>query len=566
MNMLSEQEVSKLIKRVAALEDQVAKVSRDNNTAYSAYGSANQLALRVVSLTPQLLDVVWKNNTPAAGSIAWSAGMVIYNGEVYDLFAGSSANKYIYWTRDTPRQFQSSNTFPDLGDDDFLIATNLDGVHDLAWHNASADSHIVDRHIEFLSVTKLVGSLLESTVLSLRIIIVDGMTLSNNNPSAGSIAWSSCQVFYAGTSYNISAGNTSHKFVYWDVGDSSFSTTDTFVPQTGRYQIATNTSGVADEAWSKIAAGAVVDANILSVQAAKINGQLVAGQIATAAIDATKVNLKTLILTGLVLTDNSPAAGRVAWSACTVFFNGSSYSVASGDTSSASHKFITWTVGASVFSSAEIYTPSDSVFLIATNTGGTSSEVWNKGGTGLSALVKSNMSFGLLEGFQLQPTAFLTLTDPEIPFASGAPASLAFNLLTVNQPGVLLNCRIQTTDPYVSNPGAISLPIGAVLNLYLRYTIDGAPSQLIRLGTWSVPSSASYGPIPLDDDIQTFAGVLEGDGSAANDILITSNLGLTFTESCVVDVLLATNNASINAPHRKLYGETKFRIAYALKV
>jgi hypothetical protein len=441
--------------------------------------------------------------------------------------------------------------------DDTAWSKAVDGANLLANSVTAAKADIASFQAAILSA----GSI-NASMLNIYNVLLAGLTLTNNSPAAGRVSWSACTVYYQGTAYNIASGNTpssAEKFITWTVGDTSFVAASTFTPGPNVFLIATNVSGSGDTAWNKIARSSITG-DLVDVPALQ-SAILTAGSINTSML-----NLYNVLVVGLTLTDNSPAAGRVAWSACTVYHQGVGYSISSGSTASSAEKQIYWTLGNSTFTSAATYIPAPNIFPIATNTDGIADTSWNKGGNARSSVQRSNVSFGLLEGFQLQPTAFLTLTDPEIPFASGAPASLAFNLLTVNQPGVLLNCRIQTTDPYVSNPGAISLPIGVVLGLYLRYTIDGAPSQLIRLGTWSVPSSASYGPIPLDDDIQTFAGVLEGDGSAANDILITSNLGLTFTESCVVDVVLTSTGASSNPPHRKLYGETKFRMAYALKV
>jgi len=78
------------------------------------------------------------------------------------------------------------------------------------------------------------------------------LTLADNDPSAGRISWTVCNVYYSGTEYSITAGDTDKQFVYWDSGNSTFTAADSFTPQRGRYLIATNNSGTADEAWNKL--------------------------------------------------------------------------------------------------------------------------------------------------------------------------------------------------------------------------------------------------------------------------------------------------------------------------
>jgi hypothetical protein len=75
----------------------------------------------------------------------------------------------------------------------------------------------------------------------------------------------------------------------------------------------------------KIAANAVTTAKIdaLAVNAAKI---------AAGAVSAQKLAIVDWYPVGLTWTDNSPSAGYVAWSACTMYYNGNSYSVAGGNT------------------------------------------------------------------------------------------------------------------------------------------------------------------------------------------------------------------------------------------
>src|SRR5579864_1357341 len=87
---------------------------------------------------------------------------------------------------------------------------------------------------------------------------VVGMTIQNNTPSGGQISWSACTLYYNGTAYPISAGNSgTNQFVWWVVGSNSFTSGNSFVPGPTIFPVLTNVAGVADITWPKLGAGAV---------------------------------------------------------------------------------------------------------------------------------------------------------------------------------------------------------------------------------------------------------------------------------------------------------------------
>lgn len=95
------------------------------------------------------------NGTPGslAGSVYWNAHTLYYQGVAYSIAAGSSSNGYIYWNPAVSTTvYQTSATNPALTDAAFMIATNVSGVHDLAW-NAIANALIGTAYIENLAVT-----------------------------------------------------------------------------------------------------------------------------------------------------------------------------------------------------------------------------------------------------------------------------------------------------------------------------------------------------------------------------------------------------------------------------
>jgi len=119
---------------------------------------------------PVLESDSWTNDSPGAGSVAWNEHSLFYNGAEYTIAAGNTALKYIYWLNGLSI-YDSSNTNPTLTDDDFIIAVNESGTHDLAW-NAIANqvigsayienASIIDAHIDNVAANKIVADQLSA--------------------------------------------------------------------------------------------------------------------------------------------------------------------------------------------------------------------------------------------------------------------------------------------------------------------------------------------------------------------------------------------------------------------
>lgn len=147
-------------------------------------------------------------------------------------------------------------------------------------------------------------------------VIVTGLTLTDNSPSAGNIAWSACSVFYNGVEYDVPSGNTSggDQFVYWTVGNFILTEAASFTPGPTVFLIATNRAGASDIAWNKIAGGGVVSQHLdIGRQLDGPNG--------------------VLTLDDFVFSDNTPGAGSISWNSGTVTYKGVTYTVSSGNTS-----------------------------------------------------------------------------------------------------------------------------------------------------------------------------------------------------------------------------------------
>lgn len=72
-----------------------------------------------------------------------------------------------------------------------------------------------------------------------------------------------------------------------------------------------------------------------------ISGQIAAQDLADFAVDATKMFISAVVLTGDRWGDNSPGAGRIAWNPHTLVFRGVKYEIAAGNTPAA-HEFVYW--------------------------------------------------------------------------------------------------------------------------------------------------------------------------------------------------------------------------------
>jgi len=139
----------------------------------------NDFALHASKLwlnIPMLEGDSWSDNDPSSGQISYTAHTLYYGGAAYSIEAGSTANKYVYWVNgDTAYSFSDTN--PTLSDGDFIIAVNIEGVHDLAWHS-NANQVIGSAYIEKLAVLdEHVGNVAAEKITA---GIINGMTITGS--------------------------------------------------------------------------------------------------------------------------------------------------------------------------------------------------------------------------------------------------------------------------------------------------------------------------------------------------------------------------------------------------
>ncbi len=84
-----------------------------------------------LNLASHMMDgYVFTNNSPSAGSVAWTDVNIVYKGVKYVITNGSTAKKYLWWDFDASPNtvLQSSDTKPTITSDDILIGVNDGGA------------------------------------------------------------------------------------------------------------------------------------------------------------------------------------------------------------------------------------------------------------------------------------------------------------------------------------------------------------------------------------------------------------------------------------------------------
>ncbi len=134
-------------------------------------------------------------------------------------------------------------------------------------------------------------------------IILSGDVWTNDTPDGNSVSWNAHTIVYNGASYPITAGNTSAAYIYWVIGNTTYSTSATHpVLGTTGFMIAINTAGVHTLVWNSSANMVIGTAFIanLAVTNAKIN-DLSASKLTAGTIDASVITVTNLSASNLTV-------------------------------------------------------------------------------------------------------------------------------------------------------------------------------------------------------------------------------------------------------------------------
>ncbi len=124
-----------------------------NNKIADAALEASKFNTKQIILTGD----AWQNNDPSNGYVSWNAHKIAFSGVMYDILGGNTNKKYIVWRKSisinqyqayTEEEFANIN----LADDEFVIAVNNEGIHDIAWYSRLAREFIGSAFIADLAV------------------------------------------------------------------------------------------------------------------------------------------------------------------------------------------------------------------------------------------------------------------------------------------------------------------------------------------------------------------------------------------------------------------------------
>ena len=310
--------------------------------------TADKIAAAAIDTTKLNIRVIllvgdtWTNNSPSTGSVAWNAHSLYWNGLVYNITAGNTANKYIYWINGAT-SYSASATFPSLSSSDFLIAVNNDGIVDFAWNKIAAQSIatplIANSAIDEQKLADSAVTLTKYASGLRPVQIVDSLPdLPNSDYPQGAVIFLTTenQLYRStGTAWekSVAATDITGQITTTQITDEAISTPKLAANAVTAAKIAAGTI-----TSNEIAANTIVGGNIAA-------GAIGTAQLSAGAITADKLAVLDPFVKAGTFSNNSPSAGYVAWSGVQIVKDGTVYSPADGNTA---NEVIWWDKSANV--------------------------------------------------------------------------------------------------------------------------------------------------------------------------------------------------------------------------
>lgn len=337
-----------------------------------------------------------------ADTVTWGAGtFTASNGDSYSILTGNTGNMtaktYIYLNiAVSTTAYQTTTTATTaVGDGKVLIAIAQNNTTEAIFMLLNNNSYNIDAaNIVAGSITAneiQAGAVIASKITSYNFQVSAG-TFTNNSPTAGKIAWTGCKVVYAGTEYSITNGSclTTDKHIYWQLAAPTVFSASATLPALGNddFLVAFNNSGTTLLVWNstiingnRITTGSVTATQISahSITANEIAaGTITATEIAAGTITANKITSYNFVLSAWSFTNNSPDAGKLAWTGCKVVYNGTEYSITNGSCLT-TDKHVYWQLATPTVFSANATLPSlgNDDFIVVFNNWWTALYVWN---------------------------------------------------------------------------------------------------------------------------------------------------------------------------------------------
>ncbi|MHB1453914.1 MAG: hypothetical protein ACYCYM_08215 [Saccharofermentanales bacterium] len=248
------------------------------NSLLDISANSGRLNASQLNLSHHMIDgYVVTNNSPSAGSVAWTDLNVVYKGVTYALTNGNTNLKYLYWTMaTTPSTVKTSATKPTLGADDILLFINEGGV-----------------------AVKAVSSMQSGAIL------LDG-TINSNEIATNAIV--AAKIFDGSvTSGKIGSGAVIAGKLATDAVASANIASGAVISG----KLGTDAVGSANIASSAVTAVKIADATITGGKIA--NTTITSNQIADATITGSKIANTTI--TAAQIADTTITSGKIADSA-----------------------------------------------------------------------------------------------------------------------------------------------------------------------------------------------------------------------------------------------------------
>ncbi len=222
---------------------------------------------------------IWRATNNSFSASPGGASLVgVSSGDSFSDYIGSTGLTRYYWLRAVNTSGNKSAFVPP-GETTTIFATTegipSSGIDDFA-----------------VTATKMFNNT----------IILNADSWTNNSPGAGSIAWNAHSIVYGGASYPINAGNTSLAYVYWTIGNTTYSTSATH-PTLGTtaFMIAINTGGTHTLVWNDSANMVIGSAFIANLLVDK----LTANAASTNEFVSNTAQIKNAIITNAKINDLS---------------------------------------------------------------------------------------------------------------------------------------------------------------------------------------------------------------------------------------------------------------------
>jgi hypothetical protein len=181
--------------------------------------------------------------------------------------------------------------------------------------NATAGVEATTTGVE---ATDIADFAITATKMFTNTIVLTSDSWTDHSPTSTYVAWNAHTVVYNGHSYPISAGATPSPYIYWVVGDTSYSIAASH-PTLGNtgFMIAINTAGVHTKVWNSsanmvigtafIADLAVTNAKIANLSADKINAGTLAVTYTAAKCTVANADNTATVLTAKGIQDGATA-------------------------------------------------------------------------------------------------------------------------------------------------------------------------------------------------------------------------------------------------------------------